>query len=123
MDASVSMLLPGRVGMVVRLPGLPGTRPGLLDALHQYVDRLDEEPGTEGFVIALDPMNSDVVWLQEWFTDDDAMEAPRAAPAFAELIVAMSPLLTDSAGILRLDPLRVHLAGPLVAALDSDELG
>ena len=122
MEPSVSMLMPGRVGMVVRLPGLPGTRPGLLDALHQYVDRLDEEPGTEGFVIALDPLNTDVVWLQEWFHDEDAMEAHREAPAFAELVTAMTPLLADSAGILRLDPLRVHLSGSLVSAVEGDEL-
>jgi quinol monooxygenase YgiN len=122
MERSVSALLPGRVGLVVRLPGNPGSRPALLDALHQYADRLDEEPGTEGFVIALDPINTDVVWLEEWFHDDDAMEAHRAAPAFSDLVAAMTPLLSDSAGILRLDPLRVHLSGGLVTAMEGEGL-
>ena len=55
MDAAVTVLLTGRVGLFVRLPGLPGSRPALLDALHTYADRLGEEPGTELFIVSLDP--------------------------------------------------------------------
>ena len=55
MDAAVTVLVTGRVGLFVRLPGLPGARPALLDALHTYADRLGEEPGTELFVVSTDP--------------------------------------------------------------------
>lgn len=122
MDSAVTVLLTGRLGLFVRLPGLPGTRPALLDALHQYADRLAEEPGTELFVVSVDPSDPDVVWLNEWFRDEDALEAHRGAPAFAELLATMPDLLTGPAGILRIDPLRLDLAGTIAAGVESDGL-
>lgn len=115
MDQAVTVLLTGRIGLFVRLPGLPGSRPALLDALHTYADRLAEEPATELFVVSVDPGDADVVWLNEWFRDEDAMEAHRRAPAFADLMAAMPDLLSGPAGILRIDPLRLDLAGAIAA--------
>ena len=122
MDQPVTVLLTGRVGLFVRLPGLPGSRPALLDNLHTYADRLAEEPGTELFVVGVDPSDPDVVWLHEWFRDDDAVQAHRAAPAFADLMTAMSELLSGPAGILRIDPLRLDLAGEIAAGEQIDGL-
>lgn len=113
MAATVTVLVTGRVGLFIRLPGLPGARPAVLDALHTYADRLAEEPGTELFTVSIDPSDDDVVWLTEWFRDEDALEAHRAAPAFADLLTAMGELLNGPAGILRLDPLRLDLAEAL----------
>jgi quinol monooxygenase YgiN len=115
MDEAVTVLVTGRVGLFVRLPGLPGSRPALLDALHTYADRLDEEPGTELFIVSLDPADPDVVWLNEWFRDEEALEAHRSAPAFADLLTTMPDLLNGPAGILRIDPLRLDLAGTLAS--------
>jgi quinol monooxygenase YgiN len=114
-DAAGARLLPGRVGLFIRLHGQPGTRPALLDALHTYVDRLREEPGTEGFLVGLDPDDTDVVWLYEWFRDEDALLAHREAPGFAELVEAMPHLLVSPAGLIRVDPLRLHLSDGLLA--------
>ena len=122
MDQPVTVLLTGRVGLFVRLPGLPGSRPALLDALHTYADRLAEEPGTELFVVSVDPSDPDVVWLNEWFRDDDAVQAHRAAPAFADLMSTMPELLSGPAGILRIDPLRLDLAGEIAAGDQIDGL-
>lgn len=112
---ALTRLLPGRVGLFIRLQGREGSRPGVLDALHTYVDRLGEEPGTEGFVVGLDPAAPDVVWLYEWFRDEHALEEHRRAPAFAELIDSMPELVDGPAGMLRVDPLRLHLSGDLLA--------
>jgi len=122
MDQPVTVLLTGRVGLFVRLPGLPGSRPALLDALHTYADRLTEEPGTEMFVVSVDPSDPDVVWLNEWFRDDDAVQAHRAAPAFADLLTSMAELLSGPAGILRIDPLRLDLAAEIAAGEQIDGL-
>ena len=75
-DQMRGALLPGRVGLFVRLSANPGGRTGLLDALHRYADRLASEPNTEAFVIALDPDDEDVVWLYEWFTDEGRTRSP-----------------------------------------------
>jgi quinol monooxygenase YgiN len=117
MDHHPNVLLTGRVGLFVRLPGLPGARPALLDRLHTYADRLGEEPGTELFVISTDPGDPDVVWLNEWFHDESALEAHRNAPAFADLLGSMPELLSGPAGILRIDPLRLDLTPALAAEL------
>ncbi|MFZ0323064.1 MAG: antibiotic biosynthesis monooxygenase family protein [Actinomycetes bacterium] len=110
----LNRLLPQRLGMVVRMQAQPGRRAGLLDALHRYADRLAEEPATEIFVISLDPDEHDVVWLHEWFHTDAGVNAHRSAPAFAELMHELSDLLAAPPGIMRFEPLRVHLATQLL---------
>jgi quinol monooxygenase YgiN len=115
-DALLARLLPGRVGLFIRLQGRTGARPAVLDALHTYVDGLRQEPGTEGFLVGLDPDDPDVVWLYEWFRDEDSLRAHREAPGFAELVESMAPLLANPAGLIRVDPLRLHLSGDLLAA-------
>ncbi len=110
-----NVLLPGRVGLFVRLAANPGGRTGLLDALHRYADRLAAEPHTEAFVIALDPDDEDVVWLYEWFTDQAGLEAHRLSAPFTELVAEIPDLLAAPPGLLRIDPLRLHLQ---TAALD-----
>ncbi len=114
-DVPIARLLPGRVGLFIRLQGQPGGRPAVLDALHTYVDGLREEPGTEGFLVGLDPDDADVVWLYEWFTDEDGLRAHREAPGFAELVESMPNLLATPAGLIRVDPLRLHLSGTLAS--------
>jgi len=111
---SLDALLSERLGMVVRLVAHPGGRPAVLDCLHRYVDRLDEEPGTEAFVINLDPDESDVVWLLEWFSGEEALAEHRTSDAFGEMTEELSHLLSTAPGLVRMDPLRVHLQGVLV---------
>ena len=117
----LNRLLPQRLGMVVRLQAQPGRRAGLLDALHRYADRLAEEPATEMFVISLDPDEVDVVWLHEWFHGDAGVNAHRSAPAFADLMHDLSDLLATPPGIMRFEPLRVHLAPQLLEAEAASE--
>ena len=108
-DQMRGALLPGRVGLFVRLSANPGGRTGLLDALHRYADRLASEPNTEAFVIALDPDDEDVVWLYEWFTDEAGLEAHRLSEPFTELVTEIPELLAAPPGLLRIDSLRLHL--------------
>ena len=53
----IDAVLPGRIGMLVRIPVLPGMRPVALDVLNRYVDDLDQEPGTEAFLVCVDPVD------------------------------------------------------------------
>jgi len=102
-------LTPGRRGMLVRLTASEGMRPALLDAIHRYSDGLEEEPGTELFIVHLDPDDANIVWLYEIFRDDDAQEEHRAADGFAQLMTELPDVLGAPPAILRLDPLRMSL--------------
>ena len=89
-------LLPDRHGLVVRLEAHPGARAVVLDALHRYADRLDEEPATEFFVISLDPDEAEVVWLHEWFHEQAGLDAHRAAPAMPPTALAAAAPTTTT---------------------------
>lgn len=110
-----SRLLPDRHGLVVRLQAHPGGRTALLDALHRYADRLDQEPATEFFVISLDPDEVEVVWLHEWFHEEAGLDAHRAAPAFSHLMSELATALANPPGVMRFQPLRMHLADQLLS--------
>lgn len=103
------VLLPGRRTMLVRLTVKDGMRPAMLELLNTYTDGLAEEPGTELFVVSLDPENINTVWLYEMFRDDEAQNAHRAADGFAVLMSSMPPLLEGQPAVLRMDPLRMAM--------------
>jgi quinol monooxygenase YgiN len=111
----VDAILPGRIGLLVRIPVVAGMRPAALDVLNRYVDDLDDEPGTEAFLVCVDPDDENVVWLYEWFRDEEALAAHREAPLFASLMHELPDLVTDGPGIMRLDPLRLRMSPAVVA--------
>jgi quinol monooxygenase YgiN len=109
MSEPVQALLPERMGMLVRLHASPGRRPALLDVLNTYADGLAEEPGTEVFIVHVDPDDADIVWLYEVFRDEQAQVAHRSASGFAVLMQELPELLASPPGILRMDPLRLSM--------------
>ena len=110
MSDAMDALLVGRIGLLVRIQSHPGKRLALIDTLNDYCENLDQEPGTEAFMIALDPGDEDVIWLYEWFTDQEALDAHRSSDAFADLMQRMPELIAVPPGVLPINPLRVRLA-------------
>jgi quinol monooxygenase YgiN len=111
----VDAVLPGRIGMLVRIPTLPGMRAAALDVLNRYIDDLEQEPGTEAFLVCIDPTDDDVVWLYEWFRDEEALAAHREAPLFGRLMRELPDLVSDGPGLMRLDPLRLRMSTAVTA--------
>jgi quinol monooxygenase YgiN len=97
-DEPVQALLAGRRALLVRLTCEPGRRPALLDMLNTYADGLSEEPGTELFVVSLDPDDDTIVWLYEMFKDEDAETAHRSSAGFAAMMHEMPALIGSLAG-------------------------
>ena len=119
-EPAIDAVLPGRIGMLVRIPTLPGMRAAALDALNRYIDDLDQEPGTEAFLVCIDPADPDVVWLYEWFRDEQAVEAHRSAPLFGRLMNELPGLVGESPGIMRIDPLRLRMSNAVSASTFGD---
>jgi quinol monooxygenase YgiN len=108
-DEPVQVLLPGRRSLLVRLTCQEGMRPAMLEILNTYADGLDEEPGTEMFVVSLDPDDSSIVWLYEIFRDDDAETAHRSSTGFGRMMSTIPELLDGPPAILRMEPLRMAM--------------
>ena len=104
-----SALLPGRRSLLVRLTTKDGMRPALLDLLNTYADGLAEEPGTEVFIVSMDPDDANIVWLYEIFTDESAENAHRGSDGFARMMAFMPELLDGQPAVLRTVPLRMSL--------------
>ena len=102
-----SALLPGRRSLLVRLTSKDGMRPALLDLLNTYADGLAEEPGTEVFVVSMDPDDANIVWLYEIFADEAAENAHRASEGYARLMSSMPEMLDGQPAVLRTVPLRM----------------
>ena len=108
-EAPRQVILAGRRSLLVRLTSAEGRRAALLDMLNTYTDGLAEEPGTEMFMVSLDPEDPNIVWLFEIFTNEDAENAHRASSGFARLMEQMPPLLDGPPAVLRMEPLRLSM--------------
>jgi quinol monooxygenase YgiN len=113
-SAPVQALLPGRRALVVRLTCKEGMRPGLLEVLNTYADGLGEEPGTEIYMVNLDPEDDRIVWLFEIFKDTDAENAHRASDGFSVMLSELNDLLDGPPAVLRMDPLRMAMQETLL---------
>lgn len=105
----LQVFLPGRQALLVRLTAQNGQRAALLDLLNTYADGISEEPGTEMYMVSVDPDDENLVWLYEIFFDEDAEIAHRQSQGFAELMLKLPQFLDGSPGILRMQPLRMSL--------------
>ena len=114
-DEPLQVLLPGRRSLLVRLTCQEGMRPAMLEILNTYADGLDEEPGTEMFVVSLDPDDESIVWLYEIFKDTEAEEAHRSSAGFARMMATMPEFLDGPPAVLRMEPLRMAMQETVLA--------
>ncbi len=114
-DEPVQALLPGRRGLLVRITCEAGMRPALLEMVNSYADGLQEEPGTEVFVVSLDPDDDTIVWLYEIFKDEEAENAHRSSAGFAAMMAQMPDLIAGPPAVLRMEPLRLSLQEGVLA--------
>jgi quinol monooxygenase YgiN len=87
----------------------PGRRTAALDITNRYIDDLASEPGTEAFIVAVDPSESEILWLYEWFTNAEALDAHRSSHAFHAMMAELPGCLAAPPALIRVDPLRMHL--------------
>ena len=82
-----------RVGALAKLTARAGAGAELLALLEGRVAAAQEEPGTELFVVHVDPQLADAVWVYEVYADAEAERAHMATPGYAEASAMLERLL------------------------------
>lgn len=77
--------------------------------MNRYMDALANEPGTEAFIVAVDPNEDDILWLYEWFRDNDALDEHRSSEPFHQMMAELPTVLSAPPALVRVDPLRMHM--------------
>src|SRR3954471_21077342 len=61
-----------KTAILAKLTAQPGKRDELVEALGPLVEAVDQEPGTELYVLHTSATEPDVVWFYELYTDQDS---------------------------------------------------
>ena len=82
-----------KVSVIVKLPTQPGKRDELVAAFAPMMEQINEEAGTEIYILCLDNADEDVAWVYELYSDNDAMGAHSGSDTMATLIGALGDTL------------------------------
>jgi quinol monooxygenase YgiN len=98
-----------KVSAIVKLVAKPGRRDDIAKAFADVRSLVDDEPGTEQYVLHLDQGNEDVAWVVEVYSDQTAFEAHGGGQVIATLMGALGDALVDGG-------FEMNLAAPLPGA-------
>jgi len=82
-----------KVSVIAKLPTAPGKRDELVAAFGPMMEAVNDEAGTEIYILGLDQADEDVAWVYELYTDSDSMGAHSGSDAMAALIGQLGDLL------------------------------
>jgi quinol monooxygenase YgiN len=74
-----------KTAVIAKITCAAGKRDEVAAALDAMFTQVDQEPGTEVYVLHDDLGNPDVLWFYELYTDGDALQAHSTSPAMMEL--------------------------------------
>jgi quinol monooxygenase YgiN len=72
--------------LIVKITCAPGKRDEVAAAMDPMFVQVDQEPGTEQYVLHDDAGNPDVLWMYELYADQDAFQAHSSSQAMMEFI-------------------------------------
>ena len=90
--------------MIAKLTAAEGKREELIAAFEEYFPALENEPGTETYVLHEDSGDPNVVWFYELYTDNDALGAHGSSEAMQALGPKLGALLAGRAELSLLQP-------------------
>ena len=86
--------LMSKTAILAKLTAQPGKRDELVEALGPLVEAVDQEPGTELYVLHTSATEPDVVWFYELYTDEAALNAHRTSETMAKAVHAVRIRIT-----------------------------
>ena len=85
-----------KVAIFAKLTAQPGKRDEAAAALGPLFERVDQEEGTEQYVLHEDLGDENVLWFYEMYSDGDALEAHGSSDAMKQTFGAVGELLADT---------------------------
>lgn len=93
-----------KVALIAKLPTKPGRRDDLVAAFDPMMQAVNDEAGTETYILHLDAGDENVAWVYELYTDADAMGAHGTSETMASLFGSLGELLDGSPELITLTP-------------------
>ncbi len=93
-----------KVSLIAKIPTKPGCRDDLVAAFGPMIDAVNEEAGTEVYILNLDDGDENVAWVYELYTDADAMGAHSSSEAMGALFGALGDLVDGAPELIMLTP-------------------
>ena len=93
-----------RVSLIAKLPTKPGKRDELVAAFGPMIDAVNEEVGTEIYILNLDNEDENLSWVYELYTDADAMGVHSGSDAMKALFGALGDLIDGAPELIMTTP-------------------
>jgi quinol monooxygenase YgiN len=93
-----------KVSLIAKLPLKAEKRDDFLGLFGSMIDAVNEEAGTEIYILNFDQSDENVAWIYELYTDADAMTTHSSSDAMAGLLGAMGDLLDGAPDMIMLTP-------------------
>ena len=79
-------------GLIIKLVLKPGKRDEMIELLKSSAAAL---PGCQSYVVAIDPSDSDVLWVTEVWDSEESQQASLSLPAVKAVVPKAKALLSD----------------------------
>jgi quinol monooxygenase YgiN len=75
-----------KTAMIAKLTAADGKREDLIAVLEKIFPHVENEPGTEAYILHEDAGDANVVWFYEVYTDGDALKAHGSSDGMKEMM-------------------------------------
>lgn len=93
-----------KTAMIAKLPIQEGKKDEFLAAFAAMAEQVDQEPGTEVYILHWDRKDDHVAYIYELYSDKDALKAHGGTDAMQALQAALGGLLAGAPELIGLTP-------------------
>ncbi len=93
-----------KTSLIAKLPLKAGTRDRFVAAFAPMLEQVNEEPGTEFYVLHLDDADENLVWVYELYTDADALAAHSSSDAMAAFFGQIGDFIDGAPELIQVTP-------------------
>lgn len=93
-----------KVSLIAKLPLKADKKADFLEKFDAMIAAVNDEPGTEIYILNFEQADENIAWIYELYTDADAMGVHSSSAAMADLIGAMGDILDGAPEMIMTTP-------------------